>query len=99
MHSYDDYGHPLDEYGNRIRKTNRPPYIMPEDWYYVSEKRRKEATREYKELRNKWIELKKAQAKSGSGSSTSGLTKKEKTSDFCTVNLVSLTSIPCDPNF
>ena len=57
MHSKDKYGYPLDEYGQRIRKTNRPPYIPSAEWFSMSKEKKAEAKAQYLEQRDAWRAL------------------------------------------
>ena len=66
----DKYGYPIDEFGNRVRKTNRPPYIMPEDWFLMSMSKRLEAMKEYDEQKEKWKKIEREAFKTNTGSSS-----------------------------
>ena len=77
-HGRDRYGYRIDDLGNRIRKTRRPPYIMPDDWYAMSYPRRIEAEQEYQEQKEKWKALETKQPKPKGDSSSSGIPKEQR---------------------
>ena len=45
--------YPLDEYGNRIRKSSRPPFIHPSEWEHLGADKKKAITAKYQVFKEK----------------------------------------------
>ena len=53
----DPHGHSLDQYGVRIQKTSRPPYVHPDEWLKTKTKDKEKIIKDFKEGASKLKEV------------------------------------------